>query len=287
MPNKKIAIAYIPVLHQGYVTYLRHLEEKGIEELFLVSDDLLASHEDLDYIHRKDRVRAVPHELMKSVLRECTSLKVDSLTLTTILKLHEERPQIYTPREDINEFLIETYFGGSLVVFESVFLRWNKNNIGEEKIPEGTQVHFSKFEEEVLRKITDEAGKSADWWRQVGAALIKDEKILALAHNEHMPDEELPNILGDTRALFKKGMHINYVTSAHAEAAAIAMAAKNGIATGGATLITTDFPCPYCARVIAKSGVTKIYYQKGYDVLGGSEFFKDMGIEVIQIAEGE
>jgi len=285
MENKKIAIAYVPVLHQGYLTYIQELAEKGIQELFLVSDDILSSHEELDYINRKDRIRAVPHDVMLSVLQKCTSIQVTSLTLTAILKLHDENVRIYTPREDINEFIIETYFGGYSVVYENVFLRYHKNNLGDDKKPDGIEISLSTFEKEVVQQVCLEAEKSSDWWRQVGAAIVKDDTVIAIAHNEHMPDEELPNIYGDTRSLFKKGDHINYVTSAHAEAAAIAYAAKHGISTEGATLITTDFPCPYCARVVAKSGIAKIYYQKGYDVLGGGQFFKDMGIEIFQIAE--
>jgi len=281
--NKKVAIAYIPVLHQGYLSYLTYLEKEGIEELFLVSDEILGSHEELDYINRKDRLRALPHEMMKRLLGNCTTIKIESLTIATIFRLHEERVSIVAPREDINMYIVETYFGGHTVTYQNVFLRWNRENLDEEKEPEGERTTLSLFEKEVMAKAIDEAEKSADWWRHVGAVLVKDGKVLAVAHNEHLPEEEFPNIYGDTRALFTKGVHINYVTAAHAEVGVIAKAAQKGISTAGTELFVTDFPCPYCARLIAKSGIKKVYYVKGYAVLEGDAFLKQMGIEVVKV----
>ncbi len=98
-----------------------------------------------------------------------------------------------------------------------------------------------------------------------------------------MPDEQLPNIFGDTRALFSKGDRIEYVTSAHAEVGVLGEAARRGIATEGAELYVTDFPCPYCARLIAKSGIKKLYFLKGYAVLEGDVFLKEAGVELIKV----
>lgn len=283
MVGRKVGIAYIPVLHRGYLEYLESLACKGVETLYLISDEILASHEELAYIHRKDRIRALPHETMCVALRAATALHIESLTFPAIFSLHEEQTIIYAPREDINTYIMETYFGGHRIEYENVFLRWNKDNIGEDAEPQGEKIALSEFEKTVMGDVSREATKSADWWRQVGAAIIKDGVVIVRTHNEHMPEKELPNILGDTRSLFKKGEYIQYVTTAHAEISAIADAAKRGVSIKGATLFTTDFPCPYCARAIAKSGIEKIYYQKGYAVLGGDDFFKEMGIETVKV----
>ncbi len=282
MANKKVAIAYIPVLHRGYLDFLHSLKEKGVEKVYIVSDDILASHEELDYIHRKDRLRALPHEKMLEYLRMSADIPVESLTIETILALQHERAHIISPREDINIFLVETYFGGHHIEHENIFLRWNRENI-EEEDSKSKMITLSEFEKSAMNRAVVEAKKSADWWRCVGAVLVKNGKIVTVAHNEHMPEEESPNILGDTRALFTKGVNINYVTSAHAEVGVIGEAAKQGIVTLGAELFVTDFPCPYCARLIAKAGIKKIYYLKGYAVLGGDEFFREMGIESLKV----
>lgn len=283
MENKKIAIAYIPVLHQGYLEYLKDLEEKGVTELYLVSDAILESHEELDYINRKDRLRALPHDVMKKSIASVTPLSVQSLTTETIFGIHADRAHIYTPREDVNEIIIDTYFGGHGVEYQNVFLRWHTGNVGEEKTPESAKISLSEFQKNIFAIVLTEATKSADWWRNVGAALVQNGEVIAVAHNEHMPEKELPNIYGDTRALFKKGMNINYVTAAHAEVGVIGEAAQKGISTEGAELFVTDFPCPYCARLIAKAGIKRVYYIRGYAVLEGDVFLKQMGIETIKV----
>lgn len=286
MSSVRVAVAYIPVLHRGYVNYIHELVTLGVTHLYLVSDDILASHEELDYIHRKDRIRAVDHEEMKKAVAAVTSLQVDSLNLKTIFDIHEMRALIHVPREDINQFITETYFGGHQVQTHDVFLRRHQDNTDTEKEAVGVSLaSLSEFQKSTCGSIIQEAQKSTDWWRQVGAALVKDGTLIAIAHNEHMPEKELPNIIGDSRALFKKGVNVEYVTSAHAEAAAIGEAARKGISIEGAELFVTDFPCPYCARLIAKSGIQKIYFIHGYAVLGGEDFFKDMGIETVRIAQ--
>ncbi len=283
MSSRKVAVAYIPVLHKGYVDFVASFSKKGVTELYLISDGILASHKELDYINRKDRIRALPHEMMKQQLSLIAPVPVFSLTTETILQLRDERATLLMPREDINIFLAETYFGGHPIEYENVFLRWNKSNLGEEKEPQTEHVSLSVFEREVLLRMQTEGARSTDWWRQVGAALVRGGEVLAISHNEHLPEEELPNIFGDARSLFKKGVNVNYVTTAHAEASAIAESARLGKTTEGATLFTTDFPCPYCARVIAKAGIKKLYYLKGYAILGGDDFFKEMGIEAIKV----
>ncbi|HEU4677322.1 MAG TPA: deaminase [Candidatus Paceibacterota bacterium] len=284
MQTRTIAIAYIPVLHRGYLAYLEKLEEDGVRELYLVGDELLASHEELDYLNRKDRIRALPEATMLALLRSAfPSLSIELLSIANVMALHEGTPRIRAPREDVNEFVMETYFDGHPISYDEVFLRWNKSNVEDATDADVERVSLDTFERDVFAKARGEATKSADWWRQVGAALIKDGKVLYVAHNEHLPEEEYPNAVGDARSLYKKGDHVNYVTSAHAEASVIGLAAKEGVSTDGATLITTDFPCPFCARVIVKSGIARIFYEKGYPVLGGHTFFKEMGIEVKKI----
>ena len=50
----------------------------------------------------------------------------------------------------------------------------------------------------------------------------------------------------------------------HAEANVILYAAKHGVSTDGATLVTTDSPCYSCALMIIGAGITKVYYGKEY-----------------------
>jgi len=279
--NTPIAIAYIPVLHKGYLDFLNEVQQAGVNELWLVGDSILERHIELDYLNRKDRLRAVPVQLMRTSIEAITKLTVHILESDTVSTIAARK--ILTPREDIGKVIIDQYFTNVEVEYHDVFLRRHKGNIGEGNIPQVDSVALSEFETNLWADVLHEAEKTADWWRQVGAALVKDGAVVCVTHNEHMPEEQLPNVEGDARALFKKGININYVTSAHAEVAAIGAAAKAGIKTDGAELFVTDFPCPYCARLIVKAGIKKVYFLRGYSVLDGDEFLKGEGIELIKV----
>ena len=154
----------------------------------------------------------------------------------------------------------------------------------DEKMPDTHKVvSMDEFITKLWADVLEEADKSADWYRQVGAALVKDGEVIYVTHNEHMPEEQQPNIEGDARTLFKRGIRIEYSTAAHAEVVAIGAAAKHGIVTDGAELYMTDFPCPYCARLIAKAGIKKVYFMRGYAVLEGDEFLKGENVEVVRV----
>lgn len=280
----KVGIAYVPVLHKGYLNYFDTLQKEGVTELYVISDQILEAHRELDYINRKDRIRAVPVETMQNVLAGVLSIPVKLLDTSIITQLQSEHVGIVTPKEDIGLFIVDQYFKDHEVEYSNVFLRRNEENVKEDRVPEtANTIQATELQQRIFKKVLKEAEKSTDWWRTIGAALVQNGDVVAITHNENMPEEQLPNIFGDLRALYKKGIHINYVTTAHAEGAVIALAAKEGIKTEGAELYVTDFPCPYCARIIAKSGIKKIYFLNGYYVLDGDELFKAAGIEVVKV----
>lgn len=68
--------------------------------------------------------------------------------------------------------------------------------------------------------------------------------------------------------------------SVHAEANAIAFAARRGIAVKGAELFTTMAPCYICAQLIINSGITEVTYFSTYRDMSGVELLEQAGIEV-------
>jgi len=282
--SNKVAIAYIPALHKGYLNFFKELKKRDIKKLYLVGDAILESHEELDYLNRKDRLRAIDTCTAKKIVEAVTELSVQELDSEAIKEIQEKEYEIVTPREDIGKFIVEEYFDKNRIEYINIFLRWHRDNAGETKAVESHKtVALSDFQKEVFKDVINEASNAVDWWRQVGAALVKDGEVLFVTHNEHMPEKELPGIIGDSRSPFRRGININYVTSAHAEVVAIGEAAKRGISTEGAELFVTDFPCPYCARLIAKSGIKRLYFIKGYAVLEGDNFLKGEGVEIYKV----
>jgi dCMP deaminase len=98
-----------------------------------------------------------------------------------------------------------------------------------------------------------------------------------------MPDEQSPYVNGDPRTSYKRGVDANLTTAAHGEGVLIAEAARAGVSLMGASIYVTDFPCPYCARIIAHSGITKCYFARGYAALDGADVLKEKGVELIYI----
>lgn len=284
MPNK-VAIAYIPVLHRGYMEFIQECERQHIDRLFLIGDEVLSAHEEFDYINRKDRLRALTASEMRIAIGSLSSLQIDELTKATIEEIQAGEYSIFTPQEDIGRVVVDAYFKNKEIILSPIFVRWNKDNIDRNEEPDGASVSMSDFQKKIASLMREEADKSLDWWRQVGAALIQGEEIIFVTHNTHMPEEQEPYINGDARSLFKKGININYVTAAHAEVVALGSAAKEGVATDGADLYVTDFPCPYCARLIASAGIRRLYFLSGYAVLEGDTFLKGAGVEIIKLEE--
>ena len=283
--NTTIAIAYIPVLHRGYQNFVDIVVSKGTTHLYLIGDSILSTHDELDYINRKDRIRALDVADMRKVIRALTDIPVSILEESTVKEISANvSVTVLAPDEDISRFILETYFKDCQAEYVPVFLRWHRDNTGETKeVEESYKISKDTFDKEVIDTVTNEGAKSFDWWRQVGAAIVKDGVVIALTCNKHMPDLQYPNVFGDPRSLTKRGVDINVTTSAHAEGTLIAEAAKKGVSLQGAWLYVTDFPCPYCARIIAKSGITKVYFKNGYAVLDGGDFLKQEGIEVVRV----
>jgi dCMP deaminase len=80
----------------------------------------------------------------------------------------------------------------------------------------------------------------------------------------------------------------NFCKASHAEANAIAQAARHGTAIEGATLYTTLAPCYVCLKLIATSRIRAVYYEHAYESSSPErdsfwkEAVREAGIEVYE-----
>ena len=154
----------------------------------------------------------------------------------------------------------------------------------EEKAVDADQrISKEEFDKEVIQKLEKEALKSSDWWRRVASTIIKDKEILLVAHNQHLPSPHSPYADGDPRNTLHKGIGTDIATAIHSEARLIAEAARKGISLEGASLYATIFPCSLCTKQIAFSGIKKLYYAGGYQMLDQDRILKGRGIEIIYV----
>jgi dCMP deaminase len=100
--------------------------------------------------------------------------------------------------------------------------------------------------------------------RSVGAIVVRGDRIVATGYNGTAGG--LTNCLdgGCTRCanrdLFPSGTAYDLCICVHAEANAIASAARHGIALEGGTLYTTDQPCFSCAKELIQVGIAQVLY---------------------------
>ena len=110
--------------------------------------------------------------------------------------------------------------------------------------------------------------------RPTGAVLVKDKQILATGYNGSMPGAPhcIDDILPDgTPYCHRRALKVadvdkyNYCRASHAEANAIAQAARYGVAIKGAALYVTLQPCFVCLKLLATAQIKRVYFELAYE----------------------
>lgn len=272
-------IAFVPVLHKGYL----ELFKKYPEELGIVGLDVIS-----DYTSLTRDLRVIdPHELKRAIEGLRIFPRVRVLSKDDLVALGNSNIDIVMPDEDVSRDLATKYFGNR-VKFEAVAIRnrWNKQLVDKENVVAPDRLLSSEAAHiELMKLANDEAQKSADWWRQVGTIIVKDGLVIASGHNKHLPSDYSLSTYGDPRSNVDAGERLDISTAIHSEVGIIARAAKQGLSLDGASAFVTTFPCPNCARLLAEAGIKKVYYQKGYSLLDAEEILKAYGIEIVLVQE--
>lgn len=110
--------------------------------------------------------------------------------------------------------------------------------------------------------------------RKVGAILAKENRPILSGYNGTI--SKMPNDCEDEI----DGVLKTSEFTLHAEQNIISHAAKNGISTNGCTLYVTTSPCKTCAKLIAQSGIKKVFYDEIYKDKDGIEYLIKVGVEV-------
>jgi len=272
---KKVILAYVPVLHEGY---RRFFEKYQDADLYILGLDIISEFSQLS----KEIRQLDPEIIKKSIEGWGIQGNIFIADKKEIQEIRDEVEEIIMPDEEIMHELAEKYFSGKKVVFDAIFLRWDKHSTTKEsEVNFDRKISNDEFDKEMMSAADSQGQKSSDWWRRIGSVIVKDGKTIVSAHNRHVPSEHMPYVNGDPRSNFHKGDHLELSTAIHSEAATIAEAARLGISLEGASIYVTTFPCPPCAKLIAYSGIKKIYYNIGYGVLDGESILKGNGVEII------
>ena len=134
--------------------------------------------------------------------------------------------------------------GGSLV-FDRTFLRWDRDwATANTPVNFDGEITAAELPRELLGRAQALAGRSSDWWRQVGAVAARAGQVLGAAWNHHLPDRVRPVPERGSRDAFERGIRADLSTAIHAEAALIAGAARAWHQPGRRRPLHHDVPVP-------------------------------------------
>jgi len=274
-----IVIGYVPVIHEGYIKLFKQYGGTN-SSLYVFGRELIGYFDSL----RKD-IRAVQDP--ENIVRMVKSLDIFEnvgIANPQMLKSIPRESRLIMPSENISKTIAEKFLPGYNVNFCSIFLRWDRDSAEKKyKVGYNRVVSYTGLAKEMLNVAYEEAEKSSDWWRHVGAVAARNGQIIASTRNHHLPSEHTPYIVGDPRSEFHKGIRIELSSAIHAEAALISTIAGRRISLAGADLYVTTFPCPVCAKSIAYSGIRRVFFHEGYSVLEAQEILNLFGIEIILV----
>ena len=113
--------------------------------------------------------------------------------------------------------------------------------------------------------------------KHIGAVIVKNKTILSTGYNGSIRGRAHCSEIGCD---MENG---HCVATIHAEANAIIQAARNGVAIDGAEIYTTASPCWNCFKLIANSGIKKIFYHEFYRDERIIRISAEIGLELIHI----
>ncbi len=105
--------------------------------------------------------------------------------------------------------------------------------------------------------------------RQVGALVVKDQRIISDGYNG--TPSGFDNVCEENNVSFP------YVL--HAEANAITKLARSHNNSEGSTLYVTASPCLECAKLIIQAGIKRVIYGEKYRLDDGLQLLRRAGIE--------
>lgn len=112
------------------------------------------------------------------------------------------------------------------------------------------------------------ASRSTCLSRPTGCVIVREKQVISSGYNGSMPGVAH---CSDEGKCYRRGIKVegaekyDFCRSIHAEANAVALAAKEGLALNGSTAYMTLFPCYMCIKLLVRAGIKEIVYEKGYE----------------------
>jgi len=140
-----------------------------------------------------------------------------------------------------------------------------------------TKRQRASWDEYFMKIAMQAATRSTCDRKHVGAVIVRDKTVLSTGYNGSI--RGLPHC--DDVGHMMENDHC--VATVHAEANAIIQAARHGTAIDGADIYITASPCWNCFKLIANSGIKRIFYREFYRDEKILTVANEAGIELYQV----
>lgn len=128
--------------------------------------------------------------------------------------------------------------------------------------------YFMNIAEQVATRSTCER-------KHVGAVIVRDRTILSTGYNGSLRGAPHCTEVGHD---MENG---HCVRTVHAEANAVAQAAKHGVRIDDSEIYVTASPCLTCFKLLVNAGIQKIYYKEFYRDERITEYAKQAEIKLV------
>ncbi len=132
--------------------------------------------------------------------------------------------------------------------------------------------YFMKIAEQVATRSTCDR-------KHIGAVIVRDKTILSTGYNGSLRGAPHCDEAGHD---MENG---HCVRTVHAEANAVAQAAKNGVRIDDAELFVTASPCLTCFKLVANCGIRTIYYKEFYRDERINEYAKQADVRLVYMGK--
>lgn len=274
---KRVLFLYVPVLHAGYLNLFEKYRT-NVDALYLVGDDAVA-----EFSPFAREIRALGAARMKPLIE---SLGIfPKVAIFSAANAAQELPdaEIVTATDEICRKAVAKYLPRHHVTYENVFLRWDSSNVDKPVDVKYDRVSTDPFDQKMCVAAAEEAEKSSDWWRHVGAVVTRDGAIIAQQHNHHIPSDHTPYANGDPRDVIPSGTLNLVYSSLHAEQTIVAEAARDGVSLKGTDMYLNFFPCPLCAKLMAAAGIRRCFFKSGATWLDAESVLHAAGVEIVLV----
>ena len=273
--KKKNLILHISVIHKGYLDFFKKNLNK-ISNIYIIDEKLQK-----ELLEIKPDIASLDVDTVRDLLDKIGFKNILVLSKNNFKKLGDR--EIILIQDEISRNLAQKYLRGKKIEWQSVFLRWDKELVLTQKPLKDIISSKNSFDIKTMKEAYRESERSSDWWRQIGAVLVKNKKIILWGNNKDLPSDHTTYQVGEVRDFFKAGERHDLASTIHAEENIVAQAAKKGISLKGTSLYVTTFPCPVCAKLIALSGIKNIYFAEGGSNFDARKVLEAVGIKITRV----